>query len=106
MSITSDVLDSQDRAVRIMRGYAGRVFYTHTDYGRGETDYVRVYVATDRDRITDVSFYVARATGRKITERGIAYGGGGYSKGLEAAMDAARVAGEAEPFDQRRWQKL
>lgn len=90
-----------------MSEYAGRVFYTHTDYGRGTTDYVRVYVATDRDKITDVSFFVARATGRTITDRGIAYGGGNYSKGLEAAMDAAMAAGEdAATFDQRRWQRL
>lgn len=92
-------------AMRIMSEYAGRVFYTRTDYGKGETDYVRIYVA-DVDKITDVSFYVARATGRRITERGIAFDGGGYSKGLEAAMDAARACGEEDTFDQRRWVTL
>ena len=77
---------------------------TMTDYRRGQTDYVRVFVTHD-GRITDITYFVARAAGRRMTERGIAFGGGGYSKGLEAADDAWR-ARFGEALNQGQWDSL
>lgn len=96
----------RQNAAEVMAEYRDRVFYTRTDYGRGETDYVRIYVA-DRDRIHDLTYYVARALDLPIKDRGIPHGGGGYNKGLDAAMSAFHAAGGGfGEFDQANWQEL
>jgi hypothetical protein len=83
---------------------ASPMVYTRTEYGRGETDYVSVYVVSVDQRIQNITYYVATAAGLKMTERGIKYGGGQYSKGLEAFESACIVAGVT--VDQRRWEEL
>lgn len=97
----------QQHAVEYLRRVIDRetLIHTQTRFGSGMTDHVRVFVVrpepvgdTIRWGILDVSYHVARAAGRRMTERGIAFGGGQYSKGLEAADDAWRaVFGEALP---------
>lgn len=94
-----------DHAREVMRGYRGRVFYTRTEFGRGETDHVRIYVATKRDEISDITYYVARANDLRMSDRGIPFGGGGYSKGLEAA-DYAYQAAHGKPLNQKFWREL
>ncbi len=80
------------------------VIHTLTTYGRGQTDHVRVFVV-DADQIIDVTWAVAQSLGRKVKPHaGIGYGGGGYSKGLDAAMDAARAAGFV--LNQSNWREL
>lgn len=101
----ADVVAAREHAFGVMREYKGRTFYTQTRHGRGQTDYVRVYVA-DRDKITDITYYVARACESRLAlEKGLPFGGGGYSKGLDAALMAARASGDND-FDQSRWQEL
>ena len=80
------------------------IVHTRTEYMRGQTDYVRVYVVW-RGEIEDITYFVARAAGRRLTDRGIAFGGGGYSKGLEAADDAWRARFN-EPLKQSQWRRL
>jgi hypothetical protein len=80
------------------------VIHTRTDYMRGQTDYVQVYVVNN-GRIRDITYFVAKAAGRRMTDRGIAYGGGGYSKGLEAADDCWRARFN-EPLRQSQWERL
>src|SRR4051794_15233385 len=80
------------------------LLYTLTDYGRGETDYVRVFTAK-AGKIVELTFYAARAAERRQTVRGIALGGGNYSKGLEVADDVHRAA-FAAPLDQSKWREL
>lgn len=93
-------------AAEVMAEYRDRVFYTRTEYGRGETDYVRIYVA-DRDEIHDLTYYVARAQGLSMNDRGIRFGGGGYAKGLEAAEAAYHAAGGGfGTFDQHNWREI
>ena len=83
--------------------------YTLTDYGRGMTDYVRVFVigtssdGCDRE-IHELTWLVARATDGAFSDRGLPFGGGNYSKALEAFCGACRAAGVAA--DQSRWRKL
>jgi hypothetical protein len=84
------------------------VIHTRTDYGKGQTDYVRVYiVGTDykgRPEIQDVTYFVARATEHRMTERGLPFGGGGYSKGLDAFIGTCRAIGQ--DADQGRWREI
>jgi hypothetical protein len=84
------------------------VIHTRTDYGKGLTDYVRVYVVgtdhKDRAEIQDVTYFAARAMEDRLTERGIPFGGGGYSKGLDCFIGVCRVIGQ--PADQGRWREI
>lgn len=87
----------------------GRAIYTLTTYGRGETDYVRVFTldpgdAGQRPYIAELTFYVGKVTGRRITDKGLALGGGGYSKGLDVFIDALQAVGQTP--DQSRWEEL
>lgn len=66
------------------------VVFTLTTPGRGETDYVRVFVASKRNSIADVTYLVAPAIGRKLRNRydhSIPMGGGGYNKALDVYLD-------------------
>lgn len=81
-----------------------RPVYTLTTYGKGQTDHVRIFGVQD-GAIVEVTFHVAQLLGRKVKPRaGIGYGGGGYSKGLDAAMDACRTIGRK--LDQSTWHEL
>ena len=79
--------------------------YTLTAFTKSQTDYVRVFVVKDGE-IVEITYLISQRIGRKIKPHaGIAYRGGGYSKGLEAAMDAAHTAGHGH-LDQSRWREL
>lgn len=78
--------------------------YTLTDYTRGMTDYVRVFVVR-KGAISELTYYIAAATGHRMTDRGLPFGGGQYSKALEAA-DLAWRARFGEPLDQSVWREL
>lgn len=104
--------EEQAHAVEMLQRLISRdsLVFTRTTYGRGETDHVQVFVIVPepdgRPAIRDVSYYVARAAGRKVTDRGIAYGGCQYSKALEAADDCWRAT-FGESIDQARtWREL
>lgn len=79
------------------------LIYTRTEFGRGETDYVSIYVV-DAGHIVNLTYRVAKAAGLKMTERGIKFGGAQYNKGLEAFGWACKVAGI--PEDQGKWEEL
>lgn len=73
--------------------------YTLTTFGSGETDYVRIFTVR-RGEIVELTYYVGVLTGlRNASKRGLAFGGGQYSKGLEAA-DATWRARFGEAFPQ------
>src|SRR5688572_5801131 len=75
------------------------LIHTRVVYGRGERDYVKVYIVKQepdettrfgntqegRQGIIDITYYVARAAGMKLRHGGIVFGGGQYDKGLECA---------------------
>ncbi len=93
-------------ATSIVRRTIGQFgpIYTLTAYGRGETDHVRIFGVRDGG-IVEITGHVAYAFGWKVKPgAGIAYGGGGYSKGLAAAEDACRVIGRK--LDQSTWHTL
>jgi len=85
--------------------YSGSHLYTRTDYGRGETDYVRLYVVSENRQILDMTYAVAKLSGRRLTDRGLALRGGNYSKGLEVADDAYKAV-YGRPLDQSRWMEI
>lgn len=82
----------------------GRDLFTRTDYGRGETDYVRVYIAPRADAIVDISYHAARVSGRRMTDRGVALRGGQYSKGLELVENIWHAIGAKS--DQQHWHEI
>ena len=95
-STLSEKRAAQDEARARLLEHQGRKVFTTTDYGKGLTDYVRAFVAPAADQVREITFDLGRASGRRVTERGIALGGGGYSKALEVADDFARLTtGEA-----------
>lgn len=79
--------------------------WTLTRFGRGERDYVRLFVARPAGEIVEITFYVAVLTDQPLHDDGIGYGGGQYSKALEAADDAWRARFD-EPLPQSQWQDL
>jgi hypothetical protein len=48
MTATAEKQQEQERAIEALRSYMPRktIVYTRTDYTRGQTDYVRVYVVS------------------------------------------------------------
>jgi hypothetical protein len=101
------ITDERTRAAGWLRDALDRetsTVYTLTTYGRGETDYVRLFTARLGDfgpELVDLTYHVAKAAGRRVTREGIAYGGGNFSKGLEGADDCWRAA-FGEPVPQSR----
>lgn len=93
-----------ERAIR----NRGTVLYTITDYTKGSTDYVRVFVVRGGE-IEEITWYVANAVdgnALRMTDRGIGLGGYGYSKALEVASAAWRVRfGESLP-QRTNWRRL
>jgi hypothetical protein len=85
------------------------LIYTRTEYTRGSTDYVSVYVVKGRE-IHDITYYVAAAVpGRKMrqTDRGIGLRGGQYSKALEVADLAWRTRFDGASIPQgTNWREL
>lgn len=72
--------------------------YTLTTFGSGETDHVRIFTVKGGE-IVELTYFVGVLSGRRnVSKRGLAYAGGQYSKGLEAADDTWRARfGEAFP---------
>lgn len=80
------------------------LIHTRVQYGRGERDYVKVYIVKQepdeavmtednkvnywrdgRQGIIDITYYVARAGDFRLRHGGCVLGGGQYDKGLEVA---------------------
>src|SRR5262245_35331188 len=80
--------------------------YTLTTFGRGETDYVRIFTARAGE-IVELTWWLRAAAGMRGRPRmGIAFGGGQYSKALEAVDLLWHTRfGAAFPQD-RRWGEL
>lgn len=107
MTQRQDQINERERCIAAVKKYVDedtRV-YTLTTYGKGTTDYVRVFVAHD-GTVVDITYYVARAADyhRQIKPIGWPFGGAQYSKGLEAFDWTCRVAGTKS--DQRKWGEL
>lgn len=107
--------DSQER----QQGYLSErikpstVIYTMLEPGRGETDYVRVFVAPRKGAIRDITWMVAKACGLRVKDREgrwfIPMGGGGYSKGLQVYLDIRYALGHqpiGSSSGQVRWEEL
>jgi hypothetical protein len=93
--MTDETLDHAREVVRRVYEEHGSPFYTLTDYGRGETDYVRVFYATEDRQIHEITYHVAQVIGvEKIKPgRGIPRAGGQYNKGLDTVDAACRAVG-------------
>lgn len=87
--------------------------YTQTEYGTGQRDWVRVYViGEDADSgaptIEEITGPLANAADLPFQNDGkrygIPYGGGGYSKALEAFESACRIA--QVDADQTKWREI
>jgi hypothetical protein len=80
--------------------------YTLTRFGRGQTDHVEVYVADPAtSRIERLTYEVAKVSGHRMTDKGMPFGGGGYSKGLDAFILTCKAAGLPDA-PQARWEEL
>jgi hypothetical protein len=103
---TQDKVDKQQCAERNLRALTsdGDTIYTLTSYGRGETDYVRVFITFD-GRIKDITGRTAMTLGRRLVNNddrfGIAMGGYGYNKGHDVGMALKRALGRDV-----RWESL
>jgi hypothetical protein len=88
------------------------VIYTQTEYTRGSTDWVRVFVASKRNEIRDVTYLVGPAIGRKPKDRNgfqIGLPGGGYSKGLDIYLDIRYALKHQKPGSvegQSKWREI
>jgi hypothetical protein len=107
-----DQINEREHALKVLAGKIERdtVIYTQTAYTKSQTDYVRIFVIgrdyEGRHEIQDITYFVAKASEQRMTERGIPYRGGGYSKGLEAATDAWGCVAYAAPLNQGNWREL
>lgn len=89
------------------------IVHTRTEYGRGETDYVTVYVIRPEPGhpdglpcITNISWAAGTACGLRLKDGAIALRGGQYNKGLEVADAIWRhVHGEPIPQD-TNWREI
>ena len=69
----------------------GMAIKTTTDYGRGMTDYVRVFVS-HKGEARDITMLVAAATRARTDKHGrIPMGGGGYNKGFQVVYNMGRA---------------
>lgn len=89
------------------------VIHTRQEVGRGETDHIAVYVITNRNDdaapvITNISYYAALATGRKLRpgRRIIAVGGGQLNKGLDVADALWRVVFGVSIDQTNNWEEI
>lgn len=106
MTTRQDQIAQRERGIEVMREHLkrGDVLWTRTDYGTGQTDYVRVYVARTNE-IEDVTYFIARACDLRMNDRGIKVPGGGLNKSLHVIDNLYRtVLGTAA--DQARWREL
>ena len=103
----------KETATRYLQEYVkpSSSIFTLTEYGRGETDWVRVFVASKRNSIHEVTYLAAKATGHRYSERhrGIPMGGGGYSKALDVYLAIRYALGHNKPGSvegQNKWKEL
>lgn len=68
----------------------GETIYTRTTYGRGMTDYVRTYIKRAGQHV-DITDDVAELIGGRMTDKGIAMGGCGYSKPFQVVYGLGRA---------------
>lgn len=96
MSKRQDQINAREQAMVTLREWlqeAQSGLWTRTDYGRGETDYVHLYVVA-KGRIVNVTYWAARACDEHgSVAKGWRWGGGQYSKGESAAEATFRAAG-------------
>ena len=83
------------------------LIYTRQTHGRGETDYLEVFISDD-GTIRNITWTVAKATGWRIRDhqgrRMIAMAGGGYSKGLDVYLSIRFTVGLSD--DQRQHREM
>jgi hypothetical protein len=105
-----DKINEREHAMKVLSKLitADTVIHTRTDYGKGQTDYVRVYVVAPdyegRLEVSDVTYFVARATESRLTDKGLPLRGGGYSKGLDVFISTCHALGL--PANQHRWREI
>lgn len=69
----------------------GKAIKTTTDYGRGMTDYVRVFIS-HKGEVRDITMLAAAVIGARLDDEGrIKMGGYGYSKGFEVVYRLGRA---------------
>lgn len=69
----------------------GMAIKTTIDYGRGLTDYVRVFIS-HKGEVRDITMLAAAAIGASLDKYGrIRMGGYGYDKGFEVVYQLGRV---------------
>lgn len=101
--------DSPERQREYLAEYIGpdTLIYTRQTHGRGETDYLEVFIP-DGDTIRNITWMVARANGWRVRDhqgrRMIAMAGGFYSKGLDLYLGIRQALGFSE--DQNRHMEL
>lgn len=103
----------RERALATLEEYRQEVesgnalFLISTEYGKGETDFLRVqivYTEDDKEKdkskteISHLTWHTAKAFGYRLRDRNggrwyIAMGGGGYSKSYEIALALADFYG-------------
>lgn len=99
--------DSSERQREYLADYVGpdTLIYTRQTHGRGETDYLEVFIS-EGNGIRNITWMVAKATGWRVRDhqgrRTIAMGGGGYSKGLEIYRSIRITLGYPEEQDRHR----
>lgn len=87
------------------------ILHTRTIIGRGETDYVKLYVVSRREgqyRIFNATYYAACLMGVKLHPGtgGIPMGGGQYNKGLQVAETVWKAV-RREHLDQtNNWEEI
>ena len=76
----------------IVSGHA--LFIISTEYGKGQTDFLKVQLAYQNDQLeielANLTWHCAKAFGYRLKEKGgrwyLALGGGGYSKSYDIAL--------------------
>lgn len=94
---------AQERIQKLVDG--SRPVHTLTTYGSGMTDYVRVFVVGDDYRLVELTYLLSLLTTYRLKrDKGLALGGGNYSKGLDVFLSVCHVAGV--DADQGQWEQI
>lgn len=86
------------------------LFIINTDYGKGDTDFLRVTIAYTKNGKTELNhltWHTAKAFGYRLKDRNgrwfIAMGGGGYSKSYDIALSLQKFYLKDLNLDQIRY---
>lgn len=106
---TADSLpwDSEERQREYLAECVGpdTLVYTRQTHGKGETDYLEVFISDD-GTIRNITWMVARAAGMRVRDRDgrrmIPMGGGGYSKGMDLYLTIRWILNYSTDQDRHR----